>query len=69
MITVRTSKIKGLIVRAGLTQVAFASKIGVTQGYASLFLSGRRGISPPIAKEITAVLKCEFDDVFEVKEG
>jgi len=66
MITVKTRDLKRLILKAGLTQAAFSKKIGVTQGYVSQLLMGKRSVSAPTAKAITESLGCTFDDVFEV---
>ena len=52
--------LKGFRVREGLSQVAFAKKIKVSQSNLSNMESGRRPIGKAVAKRIGKILKVDF---------
>lgn len=56
--------------RAGFTQAAFATEVGVSKSFVEKLESGTRaGTSPPVATKIAEVLGCDIDDLFEVREA
>lgn len=55
--------------RAGMTQKMLADALGMSRAFvAALELRGRSP-SAVTAKKITRILKCEFDDLFEVRRN
>lgn len=67
MIHVKCKPLKILMLRLGITGIELSKQVGITQGYISQILSGKRSPSAPIAKHILSVLGCEFDDIFEIE--
>ena len=67
MIVVKREEILEKMIRAGLTRVGLAKKSGITQGYISMIINGKRLILAPTAKKIVEALNCEFDDIFYIK--
>ena len=57
------------MIRTGYTGAGLAKATGLTQGYMSFVLRGKRTVLPPTAKKICKALGCEFDDVFIIKGG
>jgi len=53
--------------KAGFTGAGLAKAAGISQGYVVLILSGKRSPLPPIAKKICTTLRCDFDDIFTLK--
>ena len=64
MITAKKAELQSKMVRAGYTGKSLAKASGITQGYMSFIMRGKRQILPPTAKKICDALECEFDDVF-----
>ena len=69
MITARRTKLKNTMIRRGFTGAGLARTTGISQSYIVNILQGKRSILPPTAKKICDALGCEFDDVFEIREG
>ena len=69
MITVKQAELRSSMIRKGFTGKGLAKAAGLTQGYMSFVLRGKRKILPPTAKRICDVLGCEFDDVFQITGG
>ena len=68
MITVKTAALNERMIKTGYTGAELSRATGITRGYISQMLNGKRSILPPTAKKICDALGCVFDDVFEIKE-
>jgi len=67
MVQVKTKELSEYMIRAGFTGAGLARAAGITQGYMSQILNGRRPVlMPPTAKKICDALECDFDVLFEI---
>lgn len=67
-----TNNIKRVRERLGLSQAAFASAIGVSQGNVSHYERQRQDVSPDVARRVIAVahergVHITFDDIYAVE--
>ena len=69
LITTKKPEFRNAMIRKGYTGAGLATAAGLTQGYVSYVMRGKRSILPPTAKRICEVLECEFDDVFSIEGG
>ena len=54
--------------KSGFTGVALAEATNLSQSYVTQILNCKRSISPPVAKRICEILKCDFDDIFIINK-
>ncbi|KEO84914.1 helix-turn-helix domain-containing protein [Tumebacillus flagellatus] len=55
-------------IRAGFSQRRLAHESGLSSPFISQVENGNRNIGPEAAKAICEVLKCGFDEIFELKQ-
>ena len=68
MIIAKPQNLYKLMAKKGFTGNRLAEKTGITQGYMSYIIRGRRAVLPPTAKKICDALQCDFDEIFEIRE-
>ena len=65
-VEVKARAIRELMARLSLTQNGLAGLLGITSGYLSLILRGRRRPSAALRERMMHVLQASFDDLFYV---
>ena len=68
MITIDKGKASMFMAKAGFNGVGFADAVEISPCYANLLLNGKRHASPPLAKRMCEVLKCDFNDIFAINK-
>lgn len=58
--------LKKWLIREGFSNTDLAKTVGVSLHHIGFILNGTRNPSPAIAKKITDILKCDFDEIFDI---
>lgn len=62
---IKVERVKEILLRRNITQNNLASRLGISSGYCSQLLSGRRCPSPSLRARLMHELKTDFDALFE----
>lgn len=68
-IILKPGKLTEARLRAGMTQKILADALGMSRAFVAALELGERSPSAVSAKKITRILKCEFDDLFEIRRS
>ncbi|WP_442951594.1 helix-turn-helix transcriptional regulator [Paenibacillus sp. GYB004] len=61
------SRLPELLVAKKWTQADFARRLGISQGFLSQVISGKRHFSYPIAANAAWLLDCPMEELHEIK--
>ena len=69
-VMLRPGPVWELISRRNMSQNELASKAGISSGYLSQLISGRKSPSPDVRRRLQAALEVsQFDDLFTMEYG
>lgn len=68
-IRIRESTLRNVLLRKNLSQNWLAHRLGISTGYMSQLMSGRRSPSAELREQmLTQFVSMTFDDLFEITE-
>lgn len=62
-------KLKKWLIRKGFSNTDLAKTLGVSNHHIGFILNGIRNPSPSVAKQISDILECDFNENFEIVEN
>ncbi|WP_077214509.1 helix-turn-helix transcriptional regulator [Bacillus dakarensis] len=62
-------KLKKWLIRKGFSNTDLAKTLGVSKHHIGFILKGTRSPSPSVAKQISDILECDFNENFEIVEN
>ena len=69
-VTVRAKQLLEILARRNISQNGLGRGAGLTGGYVSQIISGRRNVSPAARSRILGALPdVKFDEIFEIRIG